>query len=530
MSIGITIRFLAGRYHATPWDHQVNEGVVEWPPSPWRILRALVSAYYRLPQTAGQKANREAVCCLLERLTEQLPGYVLPVSVTAHTRHYMPARKEGKHTTTKVFDTFLLLGGGTLSSDAEVQVIWNDVDLTMDEVGLLRVLCSQVSYLGRAESWAELSVIDSPDAVCNTMPLQDGVTLEAHSRVLVPLDAAGLRGFQAAIAMLPQPKKGKAKWKAPADILEALELDVGKLHSQGWNGIPGTRWVMYGLPKRVHFSRSVSQEQPIFMPENVPTFARFALDSSVLPKLTDAVAVGDRFHRALIKWSDGLPDSEASIFTGRDKAGNVLGNDHQHAWYLPEDADGDGKIDHVVVYAAVGFSAGAVAALSNLPKVWGPEGFDLQTVLVALGQAEDYRAEVGGESGRSLVVGRGRVWRSITPVVLPRFPKQNRQGEPKIDPATNLQIDGAEHQVRRLLRQLGFAAPLSVETLPERQENRVAQRYGWQQFRRRRYDGHGAKGMDRGYGFELRFEEVQVGPMALGYGAHFGLGMFVPVE
>ena len=32
MSVVISIQFLTGRYHATPWDKQVNEGAVEWPP------------------------------------------------------------------------------------------------------------------------------------------------------------------------------------------------------------------------------------------------------------------------------------------------------------------------------------------------------------------------------------------------------------------------------------------------------------------------------------------------------------------
>ena len=35
-----------GRFHATPWGHHVNEGIVEWPPSPYRIVRALASSLY----------------------------------------------------------------------------------------------------------------------------------------------------------------------------------------------------------------------------------------------------------------------------------------------------------------------------------------------------------------------------------------------------------------------------------------------------------------------------------------------------
>jgi CRISPR-associated protein Csb2 len=46
----------------------------------------------------------------------------------------------------------------------------------------------------------------------------------------------------------------------------------------------------------------------------------------------------------------------------------------------------------------------------------------------------------------------------------------------------------------------------------------------WIEFRRNRKDDPGRLG----YGLELEFSEDVTGPVALGYGAHFGLGLFVP--
>jgi|GEM_PF-2746837 len=43
MSLTISIRFLTGRAHLHPWQTHHGEGRVEWPPSPWRLLRALVA-------------------------------------------------------------------------------------------------------------------------------------------------------------------------------------------------------------------------------------------------------------------------------------------------------------------------------------------------------------------------------------------------------------------------------------------------------------------------------------------------------
>jgi len=42
MSTTIRITLLSGRYGATPWGRSEHEGQVEYPPSPWRLLRAVL--------------------------------------------------------------------------------------------------------------------------------------------------------------------------------------------------------------------------------------------------------------------------------------------------------------------------------------------------------------------------------------------------------------------------------------------------------------------------------------------------------
>lgn len=554
MSIGLSIQFLTGRYHATPWDHQVNEGVVEFPPSPWRILRSLVSAYYRLPE----HADRVLLEQLLSKLANQLPGYVLPEHTAAHTRHYMPIWKEGKATTTKVIDTFYALPGGALSPDAAIQVVWAEVDLNQPEQQLLRQLCHQISYLGRSESWVEIQVV-AESKRCNVNPLKDGETRPDTERikVLAPLTVEGLEGFQAALASLPQPRKGKAKWKAPTDILEVLELDVGNLHGQGWNGIPGTRWVVY---EREQVRRRVPQSQPTILQS--PNFARFALSSNVLPKLTEAISLGERFRQGLMSWSKDASGQADPTFSGRQSDEDGKGKPaegQQHAWYLPE-VNQQGEIDHVVVYAAGGFQPAAISALGKLPKVWGTEGFDVQTVLVSLGRVEHYSSDKQ-QLGCSPLIGKSCKWQSLTPMVLPRYPKSYRNGQPKYLAETSFQVDGPEHQTLRLLKQLlnHLKRDLSLEGCVEiqcpgdesrdwlgyqREDGKLLVKtrclseeagrqfsgYRWQAFQRRRHHGDGRKQSDRGYWLEIEFAAPQMGPIALGYAAHFGLGVFVPVE
>jgi CRISPR-associated protein Csb2 len=542
MSVGISIQFLTGRYHATPWNHQVNEGVVDFPPSPWRILRAFVSAYYRLCETPP----KSELLGLLTSLSTQLPCYWVPLYTSAHTRHYMPIWKEGKASTTKVIDTFLAFEGGALSPQAKIKVVWQDVELNHLQQTLLKQLCCQINYLGRAESWVEINLIeDLENLEFNAIPahFENQPIVFEKAQLLVPLSPEEMVGFQAGLSILPKPKKGKNQWQIPADILAALELDVGKLHAQAWNGIPGTRWVPYTIakvePPKSHSNTSHFQK---------PNFARFALASNVLPDLTEAVNICDRIRQALIKHSNGI-----NVFTGRssgkDKESLVYLQGQEHAWYLPE-VNQQGKIEHIVVYAKTGFDWDkAIPALKKLNRLWSPGGSDLQTILISLGQLENYVTTNQQNDKRYQVIGNSYKWHSLTPVVLTRHPKFRHNGDQRLIPNTSFQVDGAEHQALKLLTQLNYLGiPLEnnkiiadgdwlcLQMFDEqpivklrRCDNGVTD-WKWQAFRRQRYSGNGQKSSDNGYWFEIEFSQPQSGPIALGYAAHFGLGTFVPIE
>lgn len=545
MSVAIAIQFLTGRYHATPWDKQVNEGAVEWPPSPWRILRSLVAAYYRLPE----RPERSLMLALMTKLAEQPPSYVLPPFTAAHTRHFMPLWKEGKSTTTKVLDTFYALPGGALAESARVEVLWPEVPLSEDAEGLLARLCAQVSYLGRAESWVTMRLVAAVGEV-NARPIAtevDAARDESVIKVLVPLNAAALVGFTSALAGLPRPQRGKrGRWTAPEDLLAVLELDVGQLQQEGWHGIPGSRWALYGL-KSVKPRRSGSSERGL----GGSAMARFGLSSKVLPQITAALSVGERWHRALMSCSKEDQDHVAEVFAGRDAQGEPLQRDHAHAWYLPE-CNERGEITNVVVYSPSGFSLEAKRALQRMEKVWGSGGFDIYTDLVLLGEMDRIAdARDGGVN----VVGTATVWQSLTPFVLPRFPKRKR-----ID-GSAFSVDGPEDQALRLLRLLPMVAgPLGLDGaerfvsedgdwlgmrdaggnvrvrvrcveagwLDRAIAEDGSQRFPWQRFQRTRSQGQGARSLGTGYWLEVQFGQPVRGPIALGYGAHFGLGVLVP--
>ena len=69
----LRFRFPAGRYHATPWGRNVNEADVAWPPEPWRLLRALIAAYWRKGDHA--RWPEEVLAHLIDALAETPPEY-----------------------------------------------------------------------------------------------------------------------------------------------------------------------------------------------------------------------------------------------------------------------------------------------------------------------------------------------------------------------------------------------------------------------------------------------------------------------
>src|ERR1035437_6182998 len=145
----IELRFPAGRFHATPWGRHVNEGAVEWPPSPWRILRALLATWHL--KTTREEAPATVMPKLIKNLAQQPLAYQLPPVSLGHTRHYMPVIEGINQKTAKVFDTFIHSAG-------PLRMKWN-VSLASDQRRVLALLCERLSYLGRAESLVEASLL-----------------------------------------------------------------------------------------------------------------------------------------------------------------------------------------------------------------------------------------------------------------------------------------------------------------------------------------------------------------------------------
>ncbi len=553
----IELTFPGGRYHATPWGRHVNEGAIEWPPSPWRLLRALIAVYWR----KRRDMDLGIVRTLVESLASEPPQYVLPDAVAAHTRHYMPLFKEK---TTKVFDAFL-----HIEDRGVLQVCWPHTKLDDAKRQALDCLLTGVGYLGRAESWVEARLLphDAPLPQFNAWFSDDPAAEPPDGfeceRVLCPMTRDDYRAWRETAHAEEKTRKElerlEAKRKAaekkakdpakeklsqadidkivqaldalfPETLFDALHADTGTLQAQGWSAAAGSRRVAY-------FRLPIERPRTVFRTahrvERKPTVVRFALapdtvSADTRPRVEDTLYLGEQVRRALMsrsrKIAEECGDSRpqcAPAFSGKDTEGNPLDDDHAHAFYLPCDDDHDGRIDHILLFTREGFTRDDMRAMSGLKALW-QYGARPGLLVVHLGEGKP--EDFGGvklRDGQSPYLAESRVWRSATPFVPTRHPKRNKRGEPKLDAEGNW-IDSPEMQICVELERRGLPKPVLIEV------HAPGGPTAWRHFATRRKNGGGARSQSGGIGFHIEFAEPVRGPIALGYGCHFGLGLFTP--
>ncbi len=471
MPTTLALSFPWGRYHATPWSHHVNEGLVEWPPSPWRLVRGLYATWRcRLPDLQSRE-----VLAMLEALCDP-PTYWLPYSRRAHTRHYLPDARGG---TDKAFDAFESFERG-----ADVVVRW-PTELSGPHRQYLGQLAEMLPYLGRADSICQARLLAEDEEPMGSPWLPSGEdetsrTGEARARsdlglpLLVPrrpLDVAGL-------------------------TVRTLDLRARRLVDP-----PGARWVRYGCPPAAPDGRQAAA--PRARPH--PTAVRWSIATPASPSVKAAVAMADILrYAAMGRYGRANADAVSPVLAGKDEEGHHLSG-HRHAHYLAVDTDEDGLLDTLVLWAPAGLAEAEVAALTGLHELRGfghvGDFRPCRLGLEALGKVGDAAPELVGPAVR---------WRSHTPFAPPRHAKRHQ-------PWRDLII----REVNRELESRGLPVASSVDL--------GSGRHDWLDFRRHRVTkGEHLADARRATGVRITFAEPVTGPISLGALSHFGLGLFIP--
>jgi CRISPR-associated protein Csb2 len=491
--LALAFTFPAGRYHATPWDRHVNEGAVAWPPEPWRIVRALIATWHHKVKHEG-KHDEATLEALIESLAADLPLYSLPPSSHSHTRHYMPQFAADK--TSLVFDAFT-----AVDRSEALSVAWPNVDLPDDQRALLDDLLVVMGYLGRAESWVEARRIDTaPRANCQ--PGEHSVDTETSEvrgelvTLYAPLPPAE---YQALRGRFLVDKKAQKKLGStlPESLLDALSLDTGDLRKVGWSQPPAARKVRY--LRRLDALRP----KPATREVRVRTTAAvsFVLNGRPLPSVEDTVRIGELMRIATMSRCKRAFGEESipAIFSGH---GLPKGQCHGHAFYLPWDSDGDGRLDRVLVYVPEGMTEAEQRVLAKVQGLWESGGAEWRLVF-----------EGSGNSGVAPKLTRASVtWESVTPYLHPWHVKKRL---------------GIDDQIRRECRERGLSEPVAIETIAEVDVGQGRKRLPIH-FRRVRSRRSPTQPDRLGSFRRLTFPEPMSGPLALGFGCHYGLGLFRP--
>jgi len=491
--LALRLYFLAGRYHATPWGRNVNEAEPEWPPSPYRLFRALIDAWHRKARDLAQPE----VESVLAALSRQHPLFCLPPAAAAHVRTYMPAPKKKQ----LIFDGFVVL------SPAEPVIVeWPDLELPARELEVLRRLAAALAYLGRAESWVRVEVgntAEAPGYYLTSIPFQPGASAPEGSELVRVASVVPYERF------VPPPagqarKRGKKAATTDVGWFDALTMSTADLLKQKLSRPPALEWVSYWRSRRCFTVES----RPAVADTSVEaSLMLFKMSAPVLPRVERTLEIAEQARRRLMGIHKELIGNPAQVswrFSGKDRSGKPL-EGHQHAYFWPLDRDGDGRIEHLLVCCRSPFADSELKALLRLSSLSHPGGFPTKLKLVPV--------YWGAEWDKIFPPGRRLI--SCTPFIPPRHFRKGR-GEFAEWLAAEVCRECANH---------GLPAPSRVRPLTKHRTANGAE-VGWLEFRRNR------KGdpVQQGFGFELEFEAPVQAPFALGYGSHFGLGLFMPAS
>lgn len=478
MGTTLSFTFPLGRFHATRWGGGANTSDVEWPPSPWRILRALIATWYsRWPELPSTD---------LDRIIEALGApnaYLTPPTRPGSTRHYMP---DLTHTTAEsgntdqVLDSFL-----AVPPQSPLLVHWVR-DLVGDDRATLAKLVELMPYLGRSESVCVA-------ALCDGAPVPDATWWR--------MGESGPRVRTAELLAPDGPTQRR--------LLEATTVDTRR----AGRPIPiGARRVTYGTSavELLPAARRLRMKSP-------DTGFRYELSSTVPVRAANAILATDALHGLLagVLANGGLGD-EAAALVGVTEAGKPRSgvHDHLHVIAVPERA-GDAQlmaartpIVAMILWSPTPMSPSASALVHGANPVLrtrqylGDEMSDQRLLAAGSGQINDVAPEL---------IGPSRTWTSAMPYLAVRHRKRR-----------HTDVSFLDEDIRFECRYRSMPEPREIELLDGKETLREVAQY------RRRRTSERLDRQRRGYSIRLVFSEPIAGPILLGQLSHFGFGLFAP--
>ncbi len=508
MSTILEVKYINGRVHGTPWGTSHNEGAVEFPPSPWRILRSLVSTWFErsnhLPETT--------VRSLIDVLSRVSPSYTLPKYSSAHVRHYLPesAHLEGVSTATaKVLDAF-----ASVNNEEALYVSW-PIELSTAERDAFSILADQLPYLGRAESVVQARLL--------TEGQQPQISGDSRT-----ISVTGTSQTNARPIRLLSPT-AETNW-------ESLMLVPWKLRQQGFVLPPGSTQVNYFADQELEWDPGqarATRHQRVNLIE-------WSIQGQGKVPLTAALLYCELVRQDVLRICKNNNVSLDWRITGKEE-GKKSERHHEHLYFLPvatgpfltgirawlpPGRDGSASIDETttrflstldvlefVPKRTIGRSLldsadsqGTENGSKARNRKWLADFREVNLFLHRSGSADPTAHPAFSESA---------LWETLTPYAPPRHLRSDGRF-----------VKSLEASVRKDLAEIGLPNPSAIEI-----QKVSAQGFHALDFRRHRSTKNEKLRDSRpAFHLSLRFNKPVSGPISIGAHSHFGLGHFVPTN
>jgi len=497
--ITVSVKFIAGRYGATPWGVHANEGLVEWPPSPWRIARALIAVGFHKMAWDEDRIPSKALS-LIEKMATDTPQYLLPAITESHLRQYVPVKNGNKpHKASKLLDTFLVI-----DRDDQLLIHYPNLELNEKETKLLGELLELMPYLGRSENWVEAKLyeekVNTEDGTwcveCNTK------TEGKLVRRIAPMQPQKYAMWKKDI--IEQIKKdGIKKKNVPESIADCLMMTTEDHRTGKWNRPPGSVWKNYRIPMK-HKKRKQTYRKQENNQNDCILLALDADSKNGLPTMENAIRCTEMLHKSFASKMDEM-NMECPTLIGIDHEGNTL-RGHRHTHFIPLDLDQDGRIDHILMQALDGFRNEDIEVVGKVRRIWSRKT-SMSVTCTGAASLEIAKSVLTTKNGKQLaILDSGTIWTSKTPMILPRY-KTGRHSP--------------ETQIKEELESRGLPKPKEVILW----EHKETTEKGFDKYVCAR-KGKGRRPPIEPIGVTIVFHEPLQGPLCLGYGSHFGNGIF----
>ncbi len=505
MQIVLRQVFPLGRFHATPWRaNPFDDPHGEWPPSPWRLVRAVVARWYQWAREVTLTPEPMHLDDLVRALCTSTYHFHLPPHAQkgSPVRQYFPVEfgwnpKAKKKPGMRSYGTSLAQDNYWCVPCSDDGAVWWFLDSegwTDTLITALDRCVERITYFGRAETFTRIR----------------------RTAVLVPQPNCGLserRTPGSVPVLVPSPNARRVDVERVTDDPDAIKRSVP----------PGAR-MMYAIRP----ARSPARERRDS--PHIRTDCRllqFAIGWNVAPEPRAVVRLTARFRgvvlRELLRIKTGdVAATWSRVETSiREAMADMLGKDaqgkplvgHRHAEFLAWCEDGvptrllvrrdDRPFDED--------EQTAILRAASRELSWaaaGPDADAWKVRLVPLDRAVPPPPGFDEAPARS--------WESVTPYVPPRHHLRGAKERAR---------ESLVAQIRRELTLRGFADAEQVEAEQIGDASWVGVHVP-----RGRAGKRAFLGDRRGYSIRLTFREPVKGPLRLGHSSSFGLGLFRPAR